>query len=121
MDCTLTQQELVRFHFGGLEASERDELEAHLAACSSCLGSFFALKRTIEETERPSASARSRLRAAVAAEVATRAEADRVWWQPPVAFAMAVVATLLAVVAVESLATLAVEHPQIATAARVDR
>jgi hypothetical protein len=120
MDCTLTQRELVRFHFGVLDGSERDELEAHLASCSSCLGAFFASKRTIEGAERPSASARTRLRAAVAAELATHARADRAWWQPPLAVAMAVAAMLLAIATVESLAVFAVEHPQIATAAGKD-
>lgn len=75
MTCSEIERELVAYHFGLLEGETREAVEAHLATCSACVRAFVGIKRAIEtpnatDEARPSASARERLRRAVAREVA---------------------------------------------------
>ncbi len=101
MDCTLSQRELVPFHFGTVEPAVREELEGHLLTCASCLRDYLALKRDIETAaavEAPSAAARGRLRSAVAQQL-NRPVVVRAWWERPLAAAFAGVTLVGALVA----------------------
>lgn len=109
MSCSRIEPELVAYHFGVLERSTRGEVESHLAACPTCLASFFALKRDIEESvdsdERPSELARARIRASVAAEVAKRQpHRARRRWEAPLAYAVASAAVVAAFLTTGTLA-----------------
>jgi hypothetical protein len=91
MTCERIEPELVAFHFGETDGALRDEIEAHLVSCPSCVRAFVGIKRAIETQQeaeaRPSRAARDRLRRAVAREIAP--EPARKWWERPVAFAVA--------------------------------
>jgi len=67
MDCG--QVDLIGYHFGVTDEAVRDEAEAHLQACATCLASYLALKRHLDlpraDQPRPSDQARARLRRAV--------------------------------------------------------
>ena len=78
------------------------EAQAHLIGCATCLACKLALDAA--DLPRPSDLARARLRAAVAAELATPARAWS-WWQRPLAVALATAATLLAIATVSQLHT----------------
>jgi len=111
MDCQLIRGELVAYHFGSVEPSARDRVEAHLLECPDCLRGYLALKREIETAQAapaPSQAARDRLRRAVAQEVGRRAArpaAQPAWWRRPLAFGFAAAsaaAVMLAVVSVRA-------------------
>ncbi|MDB5219434.1 MAG: hypothetical protein JWO86_7361 [Myxococcaceae bacterium] len=69
MDCTGVASHLVAYHFATVSDEERDAIDAHLLGCTTCLASYFALKRAADKSplERPAASVKARLRAEVAA------------------------------------------------------
>lgn len=108
MDCNVIRVELASFHFGELDDEARRGVELHLASCRSCLQAFLALKRAIETNDaRPSETARARLRAAVARQIAAARQAAPAWswWQRPLAVAVAAGAVVLAVSTVSALAS----------------
>jgi hypothetical protein len=95
--CSHFQADLPGYHFAVIDPDARDALEAHLAGCPTCIAAFIALKRSLEtaaDAPRPSDTARARLRAAVAAEIAQPTRTWR-WWERPLAFTLAAAATLL--------------------------
>jgi anti-sigma factor RsiW len=71
MDCALTQENLIAYHFGTLEGPARESVEEHLVACTSCLKTYLALKAHLDVAHAgrggagPSEAARLRLREAV--------------------------------------------------------
>lgn len=69
MDCTGVASHLVAYHFATVSDEERDAIDAHLLGCTTCLASYFALKRAADKSplERPAPSVKARLRAEVAA------------------------------------------------------
>ena len=75
MDCSLIEPELIGFHFGTLDEEGRAAVESHLVSCARCVRAYLDTKRAIEvgaSGARPSEASRGRLRAAVAAELASR-------------------------------------------------
>jgi hypothetical protein len=80
MDCTGVASHLVAYHFATVSDEERDAIDAHLLGCTTCLASYFALKRAADKSplERPDASVKARLRAEVAATFAERPRTARV-------------------------------------------
>lgn len=97
MTCSHFQADLPGYHFAVIDPDARDALEAHLAGCPTCIAAFIALKRSLEtaaDAPRPSDTARARLRAAIAAEIAQPTRTWR-WWERPLAFTLAAAATLL--------------------------
>jgi anti-sigma factor RsiW len=108
MNCDQVRPELVDYQFGVITEASRDDLEQHLASCSSCLREFFVLKREIETAPsgpRPSAAARARLRSAVAREVLGEAVVRPWrWWERPLALSLASAAVVAAVFSVRMLA-----------------
>jgi anti-sigma factor RsiW len=100
VDCEVIQHELVPYHFGAIDEEARARVEVHLLECKGCLRDFLALKRSVESPEeRPSAAAKSRLRAAVAREIGHDAPARFTWswWERPLAVAFAGVAMIAAI------------------------
>jgi anti-sigma factor RsiW len=100
MNCEQTKRALVAWHFAELSAVERREVEVHVAGCTACVAEFIALKRAVELAEegpRPSASARTKLREAVAAELGLRWQ----WWERPVAFFVASASVLAALIVMQ--------------------
>ncbi len=93
MDCTVSQRELVPFHFGQVEAPLRAQLEQHLTSCPSCLRDYLVLKRDIElgaaAAPAPAPAARARLRQAVAARLPGQPARARARWERPIAAAFA--------------------------------
>jgi anti-sigma factor RsiW len=93
MTCSDIAPDLVPFHFGEIAPAERDAIEAHLLDCPECLADYLALKRQVETAEldeRPSESARLRLRRAVAQELGIEtAPRPWAWWERPLAFGLA--------------------------------
>jgi hypothetical protein len=82
-----TAERLIDYHFGTLAPEERAAVEEALLASPAALRLYLQLKRELDGVhpagERPSSAARTRLREAVAAEVAQvkRAPgAGRSWW-----------------------------------------
>jgi anti-sigma factor RsiW len=70
MDCSLTLGNLIGYHFATASDDERQQVEAHLVQCTTCLRSYLALKAHVDrggagEADQPSEGARLRLRAAV--------------------------------------------------------
>jgi len=91
MKCSEVAPELTAYHFGVVSDAARRDVEGHLLECPACLRAFLDLKRAVETGEGgplPSASARHRLRRAVAAELGVGAPA-LAWWERPLAFAFA--------------------------------
>jgi anti-sigma factor RsiW len=109
MSCQEIQAELVAYHFGVVSDEVRRSLESHLVGCPACLKAFLALKREIETAgsgPRPSDTARQRLRSAVARELGVGERRRRwSWWERPLAFSFAAVAVLLAMFAVNVVAS----------------
>jgi anti-sigma factor RsiW len=107
MNCDQVRSELVAYQFGVITDASRDRVEQHLASCPHCLQEFFTLKREVEtgpSGPRPSAAARSRLRAAVAREVLGEAAVRPWrWWERPLAFGLASAAVVAAVLSVRML------------------
>jgi hypothetical protein len=70
MDCAGVASRLVAYHFATLIDEERDAIDAHLLACSTCLRAYLSLKRAAERgpLDRPSRETRARLRAEVERE-----------------------------------------------------
>jgi hypothetical protein len=64
MDCKIVSIHLLPYHLATLAEAERTLVEAHLVVCTSCVKSYFTLKRELEasHTDRPSDAARDRLR-----------------------------------------------------------
>jgi anti-sigma factor RsiW len=103
MNCNEAQSLLAAYHFGDLEPGKRADLEAHLPSCPRCVEAFVATKREIEVGPAPvqaSPAARRRLREAVSAELFRRTAPRWIWWDRPLAFAVATAALILAVVGV---------------------
>jgi hypothetical protein len=77
MDCTGVASHLVAYHFATVSDEERDAIDAHLLGCTTCLASYFALKRAADRSplERPTASVKARLRAEIAASFPAKADA----------------------------------------------
>jgi anti-sigma factor RsiW len=104
MGCELSQRDLVPFHFGTLEASERAALESHLLGCAACVKDYLTLKRDLETgatAPAPRAEARDRLRRAVALELRARSPSRAWrWWERPLAAAFAGSTVVFAMLAV---------------------
>lgn len=102
MKCEEVQLELVSYQFGTVSEQSRADIDSHLLSCGSCLRNFLELKREIETGRsgpRPSAAARSRLRAAVATQVnPLRGAKAWSWWERPLAFGLAAAAVVAATV-----------------------
>jgi anti-sigma factor RsiW len=113
MTCQEIEQELVAYHFATLDAETRGRLEAHLVKCSACIAAFVDIKRAVETSEReagPSAELRVRLRRAVSDELGlTRPR--WVWWERPVAIAVAASAVLVAGAALRTIASIPAAPP----------
>ena len=101
------EPELVAYHFGTVDAPERERVEAHLLACGACLRSFMALKRALEtqdpQAPRPSDAARARLRRAVQQELLGPAASARRRWERPLAFGLATLTVVLTVLGAQAL------------------
>jgi hypothetical protein len=71
MECCEIDELLVEYHFAAGLPTRRDRVHEHLIGCSACARRYFNLKQSIEQSAelglRPSAKARTRLRAAVSA------------------------------------------------------
>ena len=68
MDCSLTQENLIGYHFATLEDPVRESIETHLVECTACLRTYLALKSHVDRgraQEAPGEAARLKLRAAV--------------------------------------------------------
>jgi anti-sigma factor RsiW len=105
MECNVTQPDLVPYHFGMIDEDARARVERHLIGCSGCLRDYIAIKRMIETSEeKPSPSARARLRQAVVRQVQPP-RIDWSWWERPLAAALAGAAIFVACFAVHSLAS----------------
>jgi hypothetical protein len=105
--CADFQAELPAYHFALLAPAIRPALEAHLLTCRTCLAGFLAIKRDLEtsaDLPRPSDTARARLRAAVATELAAPTRTWP-WWQRPLALTLAAAAMHLAIATVSGLHT----------------
>jgi len=108
MTCDQCQAELAPFQLGFVEDATRDALEGHLLECADCLRSFLRLKRSMETAElepAPSDAVRTRLRAAVSAELSA-AERPWRWWERPLAFTLAGASVVAAVTFVYNLSLL---------------
>jgi anti-sigma factor RsiW len=68
MDCAGVASHLVAYHFGATSEDDRNAIDSHLVACTSCLRTYLALKHATERAalDRPSPAVRERLRAEVA-------------------------------------------------------
>lgn len=107
MDCSMIRQEMVLFYFGDVSTEQRLKLEEHIASCPECLRSYFALKRSVEVDDKPSAAAKNRLRAAVWEEVELKQRSPKwSWWERPLAVALATVSIFFAVATVETIASI---------------
>jgi anti-sigma factor RsiW len=108
MTCAAIRSELLSFHFGIIGETPREEVERHLMRCPDCVGEFLALKRDVELStstqEHPNGEVKSKVRAAVAKELGLVATLP-LWWQRPLAFALAATAIVVAMVSVETVAT----------------
>ncbi len=107
MKCEDATQTLVALQFGAIEGAERDEIEAHLCACTACVREFLAIKRAVElpdEPPAPSETSRARLRSAVAKELSRDRRVWR-WWERPAAAALAAASVLFALRAVQVITT----------------
>jgi len=107
MRCEDFQANVVAWHFGEVTAEEREAAEQHLVGCAACLREYLKVKRELEapaEAPRPSAASREKLRGAVADLVAPK-PARWLWWERPLAFALAGAAALLAISLVGSVGT----------------
>jgi anti-sigma factor RsiW len=101
MSCNRIESKILAYVDGRLKASERRDVETHLAACAACrvrVNEFRAVSGLLDELPQiePSGAFDARVRARVAAEPARRS-----WWawlapSPRVAFAAS--ALLLAIV-----------------------
>jgi anti-sigma factor RsiW len=105
MTCREVERELVAYQFGALEDDARRRVEAHLVACSACVGAFVQVKRAVELGEqgaRPSDAAKRRLRRAVARELGVR-EAKPTAWERALAVGIAACLVLVAGAATRAL------------------
>ena len=102
MTCENIRPALIAYHFAVIDGDERVAVETHLPGCSACVRELVELKRAVELADDhggPSDVARARLRAAIADEL--RGPNRR--WERPLAFACALVATVMAVVATQAI------------------
>jgi anti-sigma factor RsiW len=105
MTCRETERELVAYHFSLAPDDARRRVESHLVACPACVRAFVELKRAIEtsaDVPAPSRPARARLRRAVADELGLT-ERRWLWWERPLAVAVAASAVLVAGAATRAL------------------
>lgn len=107
MSCETIRNELVGFHFGVIDEGPRSEVEQHLVTCAACLGEYLSVKRDVELSAsveaRPRAQVKSKLRAAMAHELGLVA-GPPVWWQRPLAYALAAAAVVVAMVTMQTVA-----------------
>ncbi len=91
---------LFAYQLGACERAVRDDIDAHLLGCTSCLRAYLGHKRVSEDgaafDERPSGSMRSRLHSVVRAKRAHRKAPVAVWVMAIAAVALALVGTLWA-------------------------
>ncbi len=117
MDCNVSRLEMVTFYFGDVGEDRRIELEEHIASCPECLQSYFALKRSVEMSDRPSAAAKNRLRAAVSKEVEPAQRGVQwLWWERPLAVVLATASLFLAVAVTQAIASTVQAPSEIARA-----
>jgi anti-sigma factor RsiW len=98
MTCDDIAAELVAYQFNVVDGAAREQIEAHLVQCPTCVRAFVALKRSIETSEGvpgPSRRVRPRLREAVARELGV-GEPRWAWWERPLAVALAASVVLVA-------------------------
>lgn len=106
MDCDLIRQDLIAFCLGDIDDKQREQIEAHLLSCATCLQELFTYKRAIERSEaKPSEAAKARLRDAVERKLALRRPKVWLWWQRPLAVAVAAASIILAAAAINVLKT----------------
>jgi anti-sigma factor RsiW len=128
MDCTLTQDRLIGYHFATIDDDERAKVEAHLVECKACLRTYLSLKAHVDRgatsRDSPSPAARDRLRAAVETRFRpTPTRRVRAWLTTPIPLYQGVAVVVAAVAAVTLAPTLAraIATAPVATAAeRVD-
>ena len=89
MRCAATESMLIDYYFALATAEQRQVVHAHLRDCRSCMHLYLDLKQAVdggaELGVRPSAKARARLRAEVAAMFQpTRIQRTRQWLGRPV-------------------------------------
>ena len=104
MDCPLIEGHLVGYHLAALGEEDREEVEAHLLSCRSCLRTYLALKTHLDhggrEAAAPSEAARLRLRAAVEERFGpSRARLAVRWLRRPVPLYQGIAVVALAVAA----------------------
>jgi hypothetical protein len=112
MDCALV--DLAAYHFATLEDAERDQLDEHLVACTTCLRGYLALKRRIERgsgAEVPSDQARLRLRRAVEARFRPARAARASWFRRPIPLYQGLAVAAIAVLIASLVPTLARQAP----------
>jgi len=127
MDCSLTLGNLIGYQFATVSDEERQQVEAHLVECTSCLRSYLALKAHADrggDAEGPSEAARLKLRAAVAARfrpTPTR-RVGRLLTRPVPLYQGLAVAAVVALAAALGPALARVVHPALSAhvAERVD-
>lgn len=108
MTCENVGPELLAFHLAAVDATRREDIEAHLVSCGECLRSYLALKRGLEQEDEaaaPSPAASERLRRAVLAEIAAARSPRWRWWERPLAFGLAATAALIALSAVRAVSS----------------
>jgi anti-sigma factor RsiW len=110
MMCSQVETEIIGFHFGLMEKAERDNIEVHLLSCPACLAVFFRHKRGIEssaDAPTPSASLRARVRKAAAQALRKKEAVARtwLWWERPLAFAVAGLGVCTMMVATHAMTT----------------
>lgn len=83
MDCKVSGDTFIDFHFGTLSPAERTRVETHLASCPACLQDYFDLKRDLEtqdELQKPSELVKHRVRRDFAEYCASLVSAEQKEW-----------------------------------------
>jgi hypothetical protein len=141
MDCTLIQLDLIAYHFATASEEERERVETHLVACTSCLRTYLALKAHVDGmagtvgaarqdsaqgtspwVQGPSEGARLKLRAAVERRFRpTRVGRLRRWLTQPIPLyrGVAVAGVLLVTVALGPSLAHRLEHRPLGSSAEV--
>jgi anti-sigma factor RsiW len=107
MRCEELSAELLAYHFGLVSPEEREAIEQHLLSCPACCRAFVLVKRSVEvapSAPLPSASARQRLRGAVAEQIA-RKSARSSWWERSLSVGFAALAVVVAMLTTRAIAT----------------
>ncbi|MGO9713510.1 MAG: zf-HC2 domain-containing protein [Polyangiaceae bacterium] len=129
MDCRVILGELFAYTLGTSSEEERERIDEHLVACTSCLRAYLRVKRHVEREgalgARPSDETRRRIRADVAAIVRPRGAARiRHWLRRPIplyqGLAVAAVAAGVAIGLPQALASIEAGKKAPETTARVD-